>query len=135
MVSHVSTSASFRMNETPANGMKKYLPYLSIAYLIYALVVAFFVGRLLVQFYQTYSVQAVPLSSAQWVPLVVFVVISVAFISMFFALAYFLSTRRRRRAILIMAGITCVGIPVGTILGGLTIYALTRPEISSEFAS
>jgi hypothetical protein len=114
--------------------MKKFLPYLSIAYLIYALVVAFFVGRLLLQFYQTYSIQVVPLSSVQWVPLTIFVVISVAFISMFFALAYFLSTRRRRRAILIMAGITCLGIPIGTILGGLTIYALTRPEISSEFA-
>jgi hypothetical protein len=67
-------------------------------------------------------------------PLAIFVVTSVAFISMFFALAYFLSARRRRRAILIMAGITCVGIPIGTILGGLTIYALTRPEIRSEFA-
>jgi hypothetical protein len=115
--------------------MKKFLPYLSIAYLIYALVVAFFVGRLLLQFYQTYSIQAVPLSSAQWVPLVTFGVISVAFISMFFALAYFLSTRRRRRVILILAGITCLGIPIGTILGGLTLYALTRPEISSEFAN
>jgi hypothetical protein len=52
---------------------------------------------------------------------------------MFFALAYFLSTRRRRKAVFIMAAITCLGIPVGTILGGLTIYALTRPEISSEF--
>jgi hypothetical protein len=113
--------------------MKKSLPYLSIAYLIYALVVAFFAGRLLLQFYQAYSSQAVPLSSAQWVPLVVFVVIAVPFIGMFFALAYFLSTRRRRRAVLIMAGITSVGIPVGTILGALTIYALTRSEISSEF--
>lgn len=113
--------------------MKKFLPYLSIAYLIYALVVAFFVGRLLLQFYRAYSGQVVPLSSAQWVPLAVFVVIAVAFIGMFFALAYFLSTRRRRKAVLIMAGITCLGIPVGTILGGLTIYALTRPEISSEF--
>lgn len=115
--------------------MKKFLPYLSIAYLIYALVVAFFVGRLLLQFYQVYSSQAVPLSSTQWLPLATFVVISTAFISMFFALAYFLSTRRRRKAVLIIAGITCLGIPVGTILGGLTIYALTRPEISSEFAS
>lgn len=113
--------------------MKKFLPYLSIAYLIYALVVMFFVGRLLFQFYQAYSVQPASLSSAQWVPMAVFIVIATSFISMFFALAYFLSTRRRRRAILIMAGITCVGIPIGTILGGLTIYALTRPEISSEF--
>jgi hypothetical protein len=115
--------------------MKKTLPYLSIAYLIYALIVAFFVGRLLLQFYQAYSNQAVPLSPAQWVPLAVFVAVSAAFIIMFLALAYFLSTRRRRRAVLIMAGITCLGIPVGTILGGLTIYALTRPEISAEFGN
>ena len=113
--------------------MKKFLPYLSIAYLIYALVVAFFVVRLVLQFYQVYSSQVVPLSPGQWLPLATFVVFATIFIGMFFALAYFLSTRRRRKAVLIMAGITCVGIPVGTILGGLTIYALTRPDIRAEF--
>lgn len=113
--------------------MKKLLPFLSIAYLIYALLVAWFVGRTLLQVYRTYSVETMPASAVSWVPLAVFVFISAAFISMFVCLAFFLSTRRRRRAALIIAGISCLGIPVGTILGGLTIYALTRPEIISEF--
>jgi len=38
-----------------------------------------------------------------------------------------------RRASLVLAGISCIGIPIGTILGGLTLDALTRPELSSEF--
>jgi hypothetical protein len=113
--------------------MKKLLPFLSIGYVIYALLVAWFVGRTLLQVYRAYSAEAMQVSPIQWVPLAMLVVIATAFISMFLCLAYFLSARRRRRAALIIAGISCLGIPVGTILGGLTIYALTRPEISSEF--
>ena len=116
------------------HAMKKLLSFLSIGYVIYALLVAWFVGRTLLQVYRAYSVETMPASPIPWAPLAVLVVVSAAFISMFFSLAFFLSARRRRRAALIIAGITCLGIPVGTILGGLTIYALTRPEIVSEFA-
>lgn len=72
-------------------------------------------------------------SALQWMPLASFLVIAVAFIAMFVWLGFLLFRRRRRRAALVMAGISCLGIPIGTLLGGLTIYALTRPEISSEF--
>ena len=115
--------------------MKKLLSYLSIGYLIYALLVAWFVGRTLLQVYRAYSVETMPAAEVSWVPVAAFLIISTSFISMFVCLAFFLSTRRRRRAALIMAGISCLGIPVGTLLGGLTIYALTRPEIASEFTS
>ncbi len=113
--------------------MKKYLPFLSIGYLVYALVVAFFVGRLLLQVYHAYGAEGAQSAAVPWVSLAVLVIVSAAFITVFFCLAYLLSTRRRRRAALVMAGISCLGIPMGTLLGGLTIYALTRPEISSEF--
>ena len=113
--------------------MKKLLPFLSIGYVIYSLLVVWFVGRLLLQIYHAYSTEATQVSFIQWVPLAVLFVISAVFVSMFLCLAYFLFARRRRRGALIIAGISCLGIPVGTILGGLTIYALTRPEISSEF--
>lgn len=116
-----------------SSAMKRFLPFLSISYLVYALLTAWFVGRILLQVYHASSTETMQVSSIQWVPLAVLVFISAAFICMFFCLAYFLSTRRRRRAALILAGISCLGIPMGTILGGLTIYALTRPEISSEF--
>jgi hypothetical protein len=113
--------------------MKKLLSFLSISYLVYALLVAWFVGRTLLQVYRAYSAGPMPASNVSWVPLALFLFISVAFISMFICLAFFLSTRRRRRAAMILAGISCLGIPVGTILGGLTLYALTRPEIAAEF--
>jgi MFS family permease len=113
--------------------MKKLLPFLSIGYVIYALLVAWFVCQTLLQVYRAYSTEAMQVSSIQWVPVAVLVIIATAFICMFLCLAYFLSTRRQRRGAMIIAGISCLGIPVGTILGALTLYALTRPEISSEF--
>ena len=115
--------------------MKKLISFLSMGYAIYALLVVWFAGRTCLQVYHAYSAQPTPLSPVQWVPLGVLILISSAFIGMFLCLAYFLSTRRRRHAALIIAGISCLAIPVGTILGGLTIYALTRPEIILEFTS
>jgi hypothetical protein len=114
--------------------MKKLIPFLSIGYVMYALLVAWFVGRILLQLYRGYIAEAAPVPPVQWVPFATFLLISIAFMSMFLSLAYFLWIRRRRRTVLIFAGISCLGIPIGTILGGLTIYALTRPEVSSEFA-
>src|SRR5687768_3059871 len=102
--------------------MKKYLPFLSIGYLVYALVVVFFVGRLLLQVYHSYGAEGAQSAAVPWVSIAVLVIVSAAFITMFICLAYLLSTRRRRRAMLVMAGISCLGIPMGTILGGLTIY-------------
>jgi hypothetical protein len=68
------------------------------------------------------------------VPLVALIVIAVAFVSMFLSLAHFLANKRCRRVALIFAAISCLGIPLGTLLGGLTIYGLTRTEISAELA-
>jgi hypothetical protein len=113
--------------------VRRILPFLSVGYVIYALLIAWFIGRLLLRVYQAQSAGEMQLSGLQWVPLVMTTVFALTFISIFPCLAFFLSARRRRRAALVLAGISCIGIPVGTILGGLTIYALTRPEISSEF--
>ena len=114
--------------------IKNILRFLPIAYLIYSLVVLWFVGRTLFQVYQAYSIEAMPAPPMPWLQMTLLAVFSGAFITMFVLLAIFLSARRHRRAALIIAGISCLGIPVGTILGGLTLYALTRPEIADEFA-
>ena len=112
--------------------MRRLLAFLSVGYVIYSLLIAWYVGRLLVRVLQAQSAGEMQLSGIR-VPLGMLITFAVAFISIFLCLAFFLSARRRRRAALILARISCVGIPVGTILGGLTIYALTRPEVSSEF--
>ena len=57
-----------------------------------------------------------------------------AFIGISLCLSLFLSKRRWRRGALVLACISCISVPIGTILGALTIHALTRPEVSSEFA-
>jgi sterol desaturase/sphingolipid hydroxylase (fatty acid hydroxylase superfamily) len=113
--------------------VKRSLPFLSAGYVIYALLIAWFIGRLLLRVYEAQSVGEMQLSGIQWVPLAMTSFFALAFIAIFLCLALFLLVRRWRHGALVLAGISCIAIPIGTILGGLTIYVLTRPEVSSEF--
>lgn len=45
----------------------------------------------------------------------------------------FLSSRRHRTFILIISGINCIGIPLGTTLGIFTFIVLLRPSVTAEF--
>ena len=51
------------------------------------------------------------------------------------SLSYLLAVRRHRIAALVLSVITCIGFPIGTILGVVTIYALTRPNVRLAFTS
>jgi hypothetical protein len=44
-----------------------------------------------------------------------------------------LSQRRARTLCMIVAGVTCFGIPVGTVLGVFTFLVLSRPSVEREF--
>jgi hypothetical protein len=66
-------------------------------------------------------------------PLIVLAIAVPIFLLSSICLSYFLFTRRHRAASLGLAALSCLAIPVGTILGLLTIYALTRPAIRSQF--
>jgi hypothetical protein len=109
------------------------LPFLSVGYVIYALLIAWFICRLLSRVYRAQSAGQMQLSGIHWMPLVMTSLFAFALIGICVCLALFLSARRWRRGTLVLACISCISIPIGTILGGLTIYALTRPEVSSEF--
>ncbi len=54
------------------------------------------------------------------------------------ALAFFtargLSERRNRTFCMVVAGITCLSIPLGTILGVFTLMVLARPTVAEMFA-
>ena len=113
--------------------MRRILPFLSVGYVIYALLIAWFICRLLFRVYRAQSAGQMQLSGIHWMPLVMTSVFAFALIGMSVCLALFLSARRWRRGALVLACISCISIPIGTILGGLTIYALTRPEVKSEF--
>ena len=113
--------------------MRRILPFLSVGYLIYALLIAWLIGRLLFRVYRAHSAGQMHLSGIQWRPLAITSFFAFALIGICLCLALFLSARSWRRGALVLACISCISVPIGTILGGLTIYALTRPEVSSEF--
>ena len=113
--------------------MRRILPFLSVGYVIYALLIAWFICRLLFRVYRAHSAGQMQLSGIQRMPLAMTSFFAFALIGICLCLALLLSARRWRRGALVLACISCVSIPIGTILGGLTIYALTRPEVSSEF--
>jgi len=115
------------------DGMRRILPFLSVGYVIYALLIAWLICRLLFRVYRAQSAGQMQLSGIHWMPLAMTSFFAFAFIGICLCLALFLSARRWRRGALVLACISCISIPFGTILGGLTIYALTRPEVSSEF--
>jgi len=114
--------------------VRRILPFLSVGYLIYALLIAWFICRLLFRVYRAQSAGRMQFSGGiHWMPLAMTSFFAFAFIGICLCLALFLSARRWRRGALVLACISCISIPIETILGGLTIYALTRPEVKSEF--
>jgi hypothetical protein len=114
-------------------GTRRILPFLSVGYVIYALLIAWLICRLLFRVYRAQSAGQMRLSGIQWMPLAMTSFLAFVLIGICLCLALFLSVRRWRRGALVLACISCISVPIGTILGGLTIYALTRPEVSSEF--
>ena len=114
--------------------MRRILPFLSVGYVIYALLIAWLIGRLLFRVYRAQSAGQMHLAGGiRWMPLAMTSFFAFAFIGICLCLALFLSARRWRSGALVLACISCISVPIGTILGGLTIYALTRPEVKSEF--
>jgi hypothetical protein len=121
------------IGKRPPVQQRRILPFLSVSYVIYALLIAWFICRLLFRVYRAQSAGQMQLSGIHWMPLAITSFFAFAFIGICLCLALFLSARRWRRGAFVLACISCISIPIGTILGGLTIYALTRPEVSSEF--
>jgi len=114
--------------------MKKLIPFLCLGYIIFAFFVSFWLGQIFLHYYHTYSAGVTHFTPKEWAPLAVLLSASFLRLGALLCLAYFLFRRSHRVAALVLAAISCVSIPVGTILGGVTIYTLTRPEVREEFA-
>ena len=121
------------IGKRPPENVGRILTFLSVGYIIYALLIAWLICRLLFRVYRAQSAGQMQLSGIHWMPLAMTSFFAFVLIGICLCLALFLSVRRWRRGALVLACISCISIPIGTILGGLTIYALTRPEVSSEF--
>jgi hypothetical protein len=113
--------------------VKKLITFLSVGYALYALLIGLFVAFVLLRVRDAQVASGEDITGLQLVPLISLSVITTIFIILFASLAVLLARRRARRTALVIAGISCLGIPIGTTLGGLTIYALTRPDVIAEF--
>src|SRR5262245_34497684 len=77
--------------------VRRILPFLSVGYVIYALLIAWFICRLLFRVYRAQSAGQMQLSGIHWMPLAMTSFFAFAFIGISLCLALFLSARRWRR--------------------------------------
>jgi hypothetical protein len=109
--------------------VKKLITFLSVGDAVYALLIGLVVSSVLRRVHDAQVASGEAANGLQLLPLTILSVITPIFIILFASLAVLLVRHRARGTSLIIAGISCFG----TILGGLTIYALTRPDVVSEF--
>jgi zinc transporter ZupT len=113
--------------------MTKFVRVLSGAYAVYTLVIVLLVGRNFAAFVSTAYADGYHGRAPFAVSVITFVILGSLSVSVTAALSYLLAVARHRKAALILAVISCIGFPVGTILGVVTLFALTRPDVTSEF--
>jgi len=77
--------------------VRRILPFLSVGYVIYALLIAWFICRLLIRVYRAQSAGQLQLSGIQWMPLAMTSFFAFAFIGICLCLTLCLSARRWRR--------------------------------------
>jgi hypothetical protein len=70
----------------------------------------------------------------QIVPLIVLLLIALGLGTVYAFNAVFLLRKVNRKASLILSIISCIGFPLGTIVGILSLIVLTRREIKDEYA-
>ncbi len=64
----------------------------------------------------------------------VFIVVGLAFAALVLATGRFLAQRKRYLFCLVMAGVECIFMPLGTVLGVFTIIVLVRESVKQVFA-
>ncbi len=61
------------------------------------------------------------------------VLVSAGFSLLHFLVGRFIARRAHRKFCLVVAGITCLSIPIGTVLGVFTMVVLGRPSVRARF--
>ena len=79
------------------------------------------------------SAQQTP-NSRQVVPLIILLLIALGLGTIYAVNAVFLLRKVHRKASLILSIISCIGFPLGTIIGVLSLIVLTRKEIKDEYS-
>ena len=113
--------------------MTKFMRFLSVAWAIFALAILLLVARNFIVFVSTAYHGGYHGRAPLPVSILVFLLGGIASVMLTGLPAYFLAVARHRKAALILAAINCIGFPVGTVLGVLTLIALTRADGASAF--
>jgi hypothetical protein len=109
----------------------RFLPYCYIALALVCTVAVAMVLRSVIVAYQIHDDDfGTPL---QLVPLFTFSALGVALTIAFVANGALLFRRRRRKFSVVLAVVGCLAFPIGTMLGAITIFILTREEIRNEY--
>src|ERR1700686_717661 len=98
--------------------MIKFVRILSGAYAVYTLLMLLFVIRNFVVFVSRAYSEGYHGRAPFVVSVITFAIIGILCVTVSASLSYLLAVTRHRKAALIIACVTCVGFPIGTILGG-----------------
>jgi len=117
--------------------MNKLLTIARIGYIIFGLLALLLLSIPLLEMFNALSANSESAADvfSQYIPVINYIILTIIYSSLIFLLSYFMLKRKRRKVCLIIAGISCMAIPIGTILGIITIYSLTRETIKAQFSS
>jgi hypothetical protein len=119
--------------------VKQWIGALSICYLGYAVLLGVLAMRVFILIREKLSLPTIHGEPARLSFLPPFLIVLAVILPLFFAasvcVSWFLRMRRHRSAVLVLAAVLCLSIPLGTILGAFTIYVMSRSSSRSEFAT
>ena len=108
------------------------LPYLYLVLAILTLVSLVLVTLSMIALFQEHVHQAP--NPRELLTLVVLLFIAIGLSSVYLLNAIFLLRRVKRKASIILSIMSCIGFPLGTILGTISLLVLTRDEIKNEYS-
>ena len=109
----------------------RFLPYLYMVLAMLTLVSLVLVIMSMIALFQEQVHQAP--NPRELLTLVVLLFIAIGLSSVYLLNAIFLLRRVKRKASIILSIMSCIGFPLGTILGTISLLVLTRDEIKNEY--
>ena len=117
--------------------MTKLVRVAAVLYIVYAALVAFFVGSRIANTItlidQVQELGETPLLSL--IPLITIGIIGLAIVAVICILVFFLFKQSHRILCLILSAVLLIGFPVGTLLGIFTLIVLTRVPVKEQFTN
>jgi hypothetical protein len=110
----------------------RFLPYLYLVLAMLALVSLVLVIMSMIASFQEHVHQAP--NPRELLTLIVLLFIAIGLSTVYLLNAIFLLKRIKRKASIILSITSCIGFPLGTIIGAISLFVLTRKEIKGEYS-